>query len=259
MQKLKFEICQRLKADQAFTQFVQQLPQRFAQEGETVYDKRNVIKVFDLSGTKLVVKRFKRLSFFQGVIYTFFRASKANRAFRNARLLQERGIATPEGLAFAEEKRGHLLCYGYFVSAADFTAPVSQKLYLPAGGVNPAVAGLLGLFFARLHKQGILHHDLNGTNILYNEQTQRFSLIDINRMDFYTPGAEIPAVKRYENLSRYCANMLLHRAVAESYAAEMGGDARQTVADMMEVKRRHDQSYARTKSFTRKFKKLFHL
>lgn len=257
MSSLKFEINERLKSNADFVSFVQQLPQRFAAEGETVYNKRNVIKIVDFQGQKIVVKRFKRLSFVQRIIYTFFRSSKAKRAFKNALELLQRGVDTPEGLAFAEESNLGMMTYGYFVSAADFNPPI-RDLFEPEAFSQP-LATAFAQFAAMLHKKGILHHDLNSTNVLYADKGNgsfSFSVIDINRMDF-SPEGQMPTKKDcYENLTRFTGRMDLFEFVAKAYAQAIGGDA-QMVADLIAQKVAHDAAWRRRKDFTRKLKSFF--
>lgn len=258
MSNLKFEINERLKSNAAFCSFVSELPQRFAEGGETVYNKRNVIKIFDFNGQKVVVKRFKKLNALQRVVYSFFRPSKAERAYRNAIELQKREVATPEALAYVEEWSGGTMVYGYYISAADFSAPIDDLLNHEDGSFDMVLAECFGLFVANLHKKGVLHHDLNCTNVLFQPTENArysFSLIDINRMQF-SAGRPSDA-NCYENLTRYTGNLELFRYVAEVYAKDKGGDVPQTVADMMEVKRRHDLAWVRRKKFTRKLKSLF--
>ena len=80
-------------------QFVRQLPELFPASGEVLHDGRNQIRAFDIGGERLVVKRYKRPSAFNAVMYSFFRKSKARRAYEHALRLRELGIDTPEPVA----------------------------------------------------------------------------------------------------------------------------------------------------------------
>jgi len=53
-------------------QFVRQLPELFPASGEVLHDGRNQIRAFDIGGERLVVKRYKRPSAFNAVMYSFF-------------------------------------------------------------------------------------------------------------------------------------------------------------------------------------------
>ena len=79
-------------------QFVEELPQRFSKEGEVLQDRRNTIKVFHVNGLDINVKRFRIPFFFNRIIYTFFRASKASKAYLNALEVLRRGFETPHCL-----------------------------------------------------------------------------------------------------------------------------------------------------------------
>ena len=85
-------------ADQAF---VCSVPQRFAGgEGEVLHAGRNEVRRFEVDGQQLVVKRYKRVNLLQSVVYSFFRRTKAQRAYDYARLFRERGIDTPREVAY---------------------------------------------------------------------------------------------------------------------------------------------------------------
>jgi tRNA pseudouridine(55) synthase len=68
-----------------FAGFVESLPHCFETEGEVVYTGRNVVKLFEIGGQKLVVKVYKRPLLYQRIDYTFIRKSKARRAYDYAR------------------------------------------------------------------------------------------------------------------------------------------------------------------------------
>lgn len=256
MPKLKFEINSKYNTN-TFSQFVNNLPQLFETGGKTVYNKRNVIKLMDSDNGQLVVKRFKRLGFFRSLVYSLFRASKAKRAYKNALELQKRGIDTPEAMAYAEEWQGGRMVYGYYISKADFAPPIEERINIDDFDVQ--LAADFGEFIATLHKKGILHHDLNSTNVLYHPQpdgSNTFSLIDINRMDFFPEGTLPPAASRYENMTRFSGGIPQFRAVAEAYVRAMDGDG-QMLADLLEVKRRHDMAFIRRYKLKMKMADLF--
>ncbi len=97
-------------------QFVRQLPELFPASGEVLHDGRNQIRAFDIGGERLVVKRYKRPSAFNAVMYSFFRKSKARRAYEHALRLRELEIDTPEPVAWSEYRRNGLITETYFVS-----------------------------------------------------------------------------------------------------------------------------------------------
>lgn len=237
-------------------EFVESLPQTFNDSGVTLYDARNVIKRFSVEGIDVVVKRYRRPHLLQRIVYTFFRKSKARRAFEYGAELLRRGIDTPVPMAYIETKSGGLLEYGYYLSAPD-EAPAIQGELIEKEDFNRDMAHDFAVFAATLHERGILHGDLNSTNVLWHLQADghyHFSVIDINRMKFYAKG-QVPSQKEWmENLTRFCGRMDLFRYVAECYVAHRHLPA-ETIEQMVAQKNLHDERWRRRKSFFAKFKK----
>jgi tRNA A-37 threonylcarbamoyl transferase component Bud32 len=165
--------------------FVRQLPATFEQAGEVLWAGRNTVKRFTVEGTDLVVKRYKRPHILQRIAYTFFKKSKAERAYLYAGLFRERGIDTPHEVAFIEEKHGGLLRDSYFVCAVCPDAEIRDTLRRP--NCPEALVRALAAFLVEVHTRGILHGDLNLTNILFRQEPDghyHFTLIDTNRSRF---------------------------------------------------------------------------
>lgn len=168
--------------------FVERLPGLFdkAGEGETLHTGRNTVRAFEAGGEQLVVKRFKRPNLFRAVIYTWFRKSKARRAYEHAERLRGLGIGSPEPVAWSEYRRRGLLCDSYLVTLRSHHTPLSQTTPLfPAPETHP-VLDAFARFAARLHEAGIRHEDFNHGNVLWElaDGAYDFELIDINRMRF---------------------------------------------------------------------------
>lgn len=145
---------------------------------------RNVVEKVLLGGGAFVVKKFKRPTWANCLIYTLFRKSKARRAYEHALLLLENGIATPYPVAYVEIKKHGLFHTGYFFSEfvdlptlADASEEVDD---LPQMGRD------LIRFTVELNNKCIMPLDYNPSNIFYSwdeEQKQyMFALTDINRM-----------------------------------------------------------------------------
>lgn len=205
--------------------FVKQLPQRFDQEGELLYEGRNRVKRYRVNGTEMVVKKYKQPNIVQRIAYTFFKKSKAERAYLFAGMLRQRGFETPHEVAYIERKKNGLFLDGYFVSLNCDYPPLSDLLWKRDFDRRPAdeLAGYL----VRLHTKGVLHGDLNLTNILYHTDEKgnyRFALIDNNRSKFR------PAPTRQEcleNLKRLTHSKLLLRHIVLRYAAARGWNAKE--------------------------------
>lgn len=169
--------------------FIGSLPSVFDTEGELLYAERNVVKRFVApDGTPLIVKRYKFPNFIQRFAYSFYRPSKARRAYEYGLRLTSMGIDTPTPIAYIEEKNGLLFTYGYFVSAENLN-PDCRVLRTDQNFDNGLLAHDLMVFIAHLHDLGVMHGDTNLSNFLYEKRGEHyhFTVIDINRSRFVTP------------------------------------------------------------------------
>lgn len=168
--------------------FVQRLPGCFDRSGEILHVGRNTIRAFDTEEGRVVVKKYKRPGLFNRIVYTFFRKSKARRAYEHALRLRALGIGSPEPLAWAETRRHGLLEDAYFVCRhTDYTPLCDATRRFPKADTLPLLAAF-ARFAATLHEKGVLHEDFNHSNILYRAAPHtgayHFELIDANRMTF---------------------------------------------------------------------------
>ncbi len=212
--------------------FVDGIESNFATSGTEVYRGRNLVKTFGVQGTELVVKRYKRPNLVQRVAYTFFEKGKAERAYLFASMLLDRGFDTPVGVAFVETRRHGLMLDSYFVSTSCTLPPLSSLLRRP--DFDRRAAKDLAEYVVRLHEKGVLHGDLNLTNILYDESPSghySFVLIDTNRSRFCQP-------TRHDclaNLMRLSHDRPLLSFIARSYAAKRGWDEEATVTEVVRL------------------------
>ena len=230
---------------------VQRLPDIFNTEGVTLHQGRNVVKRFTLpDGTEWVVKRYKRPNLAQRIAYTFFKKSKAERAYRYSHELLARGIDTPPGIACILQRRGGLLLDSYFVSAVCTDPPVYPAL-VSTGNYDKELADALAVFFVYLHSRGVLHGDPNLNNILYRRDESGktvFAVIDTNRSVF-RPSLSHRAC--LENLKRVTHRRDLLQYIVERYATLRGWDVPQSVAVVMQALNR----FERRKRLRRMFRK----
>lgn len=244
-----FKECEPLK------HFVNTLPAAFSSGGTMLWNGRNKIKSFALGHDKtMVVKRFKPLRPLQKLIYTV-RRHKARRAFENGMRLSQLGIATPLPIAFVELWQGRLLKDAYYLSAESNEPPIEDLIY--RDDWNRELALAFAQFAAQLHMAGILHHDLNDTNVRYSikDDQYAFSLIDINRMSFYDSIDDIPMKERIENLTRFTGRLDLFEFVIREYARTCGLDVEEFATVAMEQKKRHDRNWHRRKRLLHPFRK----
>lgn len=223
--------------------FIKKIPQHFDHEGEVLYARRNVIRKMRVGEFELNVKRYGVPSFFNRLIYTFFRKSKGWRAYTYPDRLLASGIETPHPVAYIEERRGGLLHYSYFVS---IQCPYTRNFY-EFGDARIAdcrdVVSAFAKFSARLHDAGILHLDYSPGNILFDrvENEWRFSLIDINRMRFGTVSVE----QGCANFARLWGQVDFFKQLAYDYAAARNAEPEQCCQWVLHYRRKFWQRYRR--------------
>lgn len=169
-----------------YSNYIAEIPERFGRgEGTVIYDGRNSIHRLECDGHAFVVKRFRKVNFVQRVAYTFFRPTKAKRAFLFAKIFRDTGIATPHEVAYIEEYPGGFFTTGYFVSEECQDPPAFPAL-VPNPDYDKLLASDLAGLIARMHMKGILHGDLNFGNFLYRKEGNHyhFTVIDTNRSHF---------------------------------------------------------------------------
>lgn len=200
------------------------LPELFEKQGKTIYKARNELRVIDVCGISINAKCYRKPILINRIIYTFIRKSKARRAYEYAMALQEKGIGTPEPLAYLEIKSNGLLSHSYFVSRH---IPEFRMMREFADGSDVKgredIIQAFGVFAAHLHNAGILHLDLSIGNILFrkDEEGIQFWLVDLNRMKFCTIDQE----KGCKNFERLRGNNDFFQLLADSYAKARGYDA----------------------------------
>lgn len=237
--------------------FIASIPSLFnADAGTVLYAGRNELRLFEHDGIRIVAKRFKRHSVFKQIIYTFFRKNKARRAFVNAKALRVRGFGTPVEIAYMEDSRMGIVRQVYYVCEYTDMQPIRSEL-IDKEPFNTALAVDYAHFVADLHDNGVLHRDLNPTNVLFRRDNGSycFQLIDINRMTFYT-NTSVPKAERMENLTLLWELTDMYMTVLGEYAAKCGWTA-EDVNRAVLVKKRHDSRWIRRKRFTKALKAAF--
>ena len=209
--------------------FIRQIPRLIDEgEGTIVYDGRNRVVRLEHEGETMMVKCFKRVNIIQQIVYTFFRKSKAERAFLFAGEFSKRGISTPQRIAFLEEKRWGLFLKGYFVSK-EVEGTECHLLLREVKEFSPQLADAVMKQTVLMHSKGILHGDLNLSNFLCVEKSgdYYFNMIDINRSRFcdgYPSNNDC-----LKNLVRTTHRRDLYEYLIASYARQRGWDENETV------------------------------
>ena len=231
---------------QHLSDWVRQVPQLFAAgNGELLYKGRNQIRMFELAGEKLVVKRFKRNDVFKALSYTFFRKSKACRSFENAIALRQRGFKTPHEVAYVEQTCVGLITQVFYISAYTDSQPIRPRL-IELEPFDQQLAVVYARYVASLHEAGVLHRDLNPTNVLVDNENH-FELIDINRMQFFD--GPVPKADCMENLTLFYWLTPAYRFILNEYAQQRGW-TETDIAKAIHVKEVHDRRWIRRKKIT---------
>jgi len=171
----------------AFEQHLLDIKSIFQSSNESIHKARNELKIVEIEGTKYVIKSFKVPHLLNRIAYTFFREGKAKKSYLNAVKLQELGVNTPEPVGVIEFFQNGLLTQSYFVSLYepyDFT--IREVFHHKVENVKEILTAFAD-FTHQLHKKGVWHVDYSLGNILITKESEhnyKFSLVDINRMDF---------------------------------------------------------------------------
>ncbi len=233
--------------------YLVQLPARVDRgEGEVVHDGRNRVVVFQREGQRLVVKRFKRANAVQQLVYTFFRPSKARRAYDYAARLRALGFATPREVAYMERSRRGLFSVGYFVSE-ECAWPSTYAPLVRAERFHEELALAVAAMLVRLHGKGVLHGDINLSNILYEPTADggyAFTLIDTNRSRFTNGWPDDETCLR--NLSRLTHRRDLMHFIACEYGRLRGWNPEKTAQKLLQATEKFERKNERKKAWKKR-------
>lgn len=111
----------------AYESYIRAIPSEEYEREEVYCNRRNTVERVRFGDKDFVIKKYKRPALINCLIYTWFRKSKAQRAFEYAELFLQRGIETaPSGSLYRNQKEWFLphrilyfripplpACYGY--------------------------------------------------------------------------------------------------------------------------------------------------
>jgi hypothetical protein len=188
--------------------------------------KRNIIKLFELDEKIMNIKSFKIPNLINKIAYKYFRKSKARRSFEYATLLLERGIGTPEPIAYLENYNWIGLKDSYYASEhlqCDLT--YRELVEIPSFPDNENILRQFTQFSFNLHQKGVEFLDHSPGNTLINKGSDgkyEFFLVDLNRMNFHK---QMDFDQRMKNLSRLTPKKdmiaIMSNEYAKSYPAKM--------------------------------------
>lgn len=191
----------------------------FNSSDNSIHKARNELKIIDLHGIKCVIKSFKRPHIINKIAYTFFREGKAKKSYLNAMILMELEVNTPEPIGIIEFFNFGLLTDSYFISIYepyDFTI---REVFHHKIENQAEVLKQFVKFTYDIHQKSVWHVDYSLGNILITQLedgSYKFSLVDINRMEFKT----ISALDGLKNFNKFWAkddNDLI--TIAKEYAS----------------------------------------
>ena len=180
---------------------------------------RNTIKLFDLNGQSINIKSFKIPNLINKIAYRYFRKSKARRSFEYATTLLEKGIGTPQPIAYLENYNWLGLTSSFYVSEHLVTELTFRELVeIPEYPENEIILRQFTQFCFDLHEKGIEFLDHSPGNTLIKkvgDQKYTFYLVDLNRMNFHTT---MDFEMRMKNLSRLTPKKEMIAIMSEEYA-----------------------------------------
>jgi hypothetical protein len=196
----------------------------FDSKGEDfIVGQRNKIKIFKLNGKNINIKSFKTPNFINKVAYKYFRKSKARRSFEYATTLLEKGIGTPQPIAYFENHDGFGLKDSYYVSEhlqCDLT--FRELVEIPDFPDHENILRQFTRFSFDLHEKGIEFLDHSPGNTLIkkvSEKQYEFFLVDLNRMNFHQ---SMTFEMRMKNLCRLTPHKEMIMIMANEYAKLSG-------------------------------------
>jgi len=202
-----------------------------------IHKARNELKIINIDGVECVVKSFKIPHIINRVAYTFLRDGKAKKSFDNAMRLQDMGVNTPEPIGIIEFFKTGLLESSYFISLYepyDFTI---REVFHHKVDDTTQILKEFALFSYDLHQKGVWHVDYSLGNILITKinNNYRFSLVDINRMEF----KDITPEEGLKNFNKFWAKFDEDLPIiAKEYAKLAGFDEQKAIQIVLDEARK---------------------
>ncbi len=236
-----------IKINPDYTRFaprVAALPSTFDREGVSLHQGRNQVRAMVWDGCEVVVKRYKKPNFFLKLQFAFLNTCKAKKAYKYGCLFNEAGLLSPTPVAYAIEGRWPLIKGSFFVCLPVDGVCLNDSLTVD----DDAMIGRLAAEVARMHDSGLMHGDLNLTNI-YADADGNLWFIDTNRTK---AGRRVTMRTCAENLMRLTPDRALLSKIAQAYARLRGWDA--DAFSALVIARL--EAFQRKKAFLKRLKKL---
>ncbi len=228
-------------------EYLEHIDEHFEHEGHEIHRDRNVIRLLQVDGLTLCVKRFGKISLPARVATKFrVRTSRARKAYVRPLQLKERGFESPEPVAFIRYSTGLISSVSYFVSLK------SKYRYSMADIMNfepeerDNIIKAFAEYAANLHTNGFLHRDFSASNILFDRIESKisnrihFSLIDTNSMRC---NRSVSVKKGCSNFARLVGDENFFRHLGECYATARNANSDDCIRFILTA---HDNYVKRT-------------
>lgn len=205
-------------------------------DARVIYSGRNTLFTVNAGERVACVKAFRRVRFIKGVIYGFFRRSKARSSFENASRLRSMGFDSPAPLAYCETRtRLGLYDRGYYI--CDYHPELVETRCWERWPDRDAFVGALGREMGRLADAGVLFEDFSPGNVMCRRGPgggYEFWYVDVNRtrFDVWSRRRLMSMFKRINIVEAETARL------ARAFARDRGEDPARVEAEALGVLRR---------------------
>ncbi len=225
--------------------FLYTLPTVFEETGETIYKARNEVKKINVNGLEINVKKYRKPIFINQIIYSLFRKSKAERAYKNGMEVIKKGFDTPTPIAYIEIKKYFLLKEAYFICLqCPYTRMFREFEKADITGKEHIIEAL-AVYTAKMQEKNIFHLDFSIGNILFEDSPNGvlFSIVDLNRMRFLNVDKHLGC----RNFERLRGTEAFFKVLAKAYAKAKGLDETECTDLILTYHKKYLQKFNRHK------------
>ncbi|MDJ0644534.1 MAG: lipopolysaccharide kinase InaA family protein [Flavobacteriaceae bacterium] len=181
------------------------------------YEKRNKMRAVKVGDLNINVKSFKIPNIVNQIAYKFFRKSKAERSYSYANTLLEKGVNTPQPIAYYEFFSSYGIKNSYYFSEQiDFDIMYRTLVADPEYPDHEKILRQFTRFTYKMHEAGIYFKDHSPGNTLIKKigDNYDFYLVDLNRMKFF----DLDFNARVTNFSRLTPKEDMVAVMSDEYA-----------------------------------------
>ncbi|MCB7480847.1 lipopolysaccharide kinase InaA family protein [Christiangramia sediminis] len=221
--------------------------------GELMSSGRNTIKIFKINEAKFSVKSFRIPNLINKISYKFFRKSKAERSFKYASILKEKGVGTPDPVAYSENYTQVVFLNSFYVCKhLECELTYRQLVTDPDYPDHENILRAFTRFTFELHEKQIqfLDHSPGNTLIQKEGDSFQFFLVDLNRMNF----KELNFEERMLNFSRLTPKKEMVEIMADEYSKLIDKPAAEVFEKMWFYTNQFQEKFKRKKELKKKLK-----